>query len=234
MIISGDCLEAMKEIASGSIDAIISDPPYGITKNPWDSVVDLPAMWGEYNRIIKPNGAIILFGQGIFSARLILSNEKMYRYTIIWEKTKAGGFLNARRMPLAAHEDMLVFYKKLPTYNPQMEVGRPYVKTAMSDGDRKNYGNFSRTGTTKVNEGERFPRSVVKIANDNHGSLHPTAKPVELMEWLVKTYTNEDDLVLDSFAGSGSTGVACKNLNRNYILIEKEPEYVAIINKRLG
>ena len=229
----GDCLEKMQLIDDKSIDMICVDLPYGTTRNSWDSVIPFTDLWKQYERIIKDNAAMVFTGQSLFSAKLILSNEKLYRYSLIWEKTKAGGFLNANRMPLQAHEDILVFYKNLPTYNPQFEQGKPYTKKAITNGDGGNYGKFERAGVTNVNEGKRFPRSVIKIANDNHKSLHKTQKPIALMEYLIKTYSNENDLILDCCAGSGSTLVAAKNLNRRYIGIEKEKKYYDIIKERL-
>ena len=230
---NGDCLEEMKQIPDGSVDMVCADPPYAKTQNHWDSVVPLEPMWEQLKRIIKPNGTVVLFGQNTFTFKLGLSNEKMFRYTLIWEKTKAGGFLNANRMPLQAHEDVLIFYKKLPTYNPQFEVGKPYTKKAITNGDGKNYGKFDRVGSVSVNEGKRYPRSVIKVSNDNHGSLHPTQKPVALMEYLIKTYTNDGETVLDFTMGSGTTGCACVNLNRDFIGIEKDPEYYEIAKKRI-
>ena len=141
-LLFGDCLERMKEIPDGSVDMILTDPPYQKTQNSWDSVIPFEPMWEQINRVIKPSGAIVLFGQNTFTFKLGLSNQKMFRYTLTWEKTKAGGFLNAKRMPLQAHEDILVFYKKLPTYNPQFEEGKPYTKKAVTNGDGKNYGTF--------------------------------------------------------------------------------------------
>ena len=154
---NGDCLEIMKNISDKSVDMILCDLPYGTTHNKWDSQIPFDKLWSEYERIIKDNGAMVFTGQGLFSARMIVSNEKLYRYSLIWEKTKAGGFLNARRMPLQAHEDILVFYKKLPTYNPQMEEGKSYIKKAVTNGDGSNYGKFERIGQVNVNNGERFP-----------------------------------------------------------------------------
>lgn len=188
---------------------------------------------GGYKRVIKDNGAICLFGQGAFTANLIMSNISMYRYDLVWEKTKAGGFLNAKRMPLQAHENISIFYKKLPTYNPQMEQGKPYTKKAVTNGDGNNYGKFNRVGQVHRNNGERFPRSVIKISNDNHKSLHPTQKPVALLEYLIKTYTHESETVLDNCMGSGSTGVACKNLNRKFIGIELDENYFNIAKERI-
>jgi site-specific DNA-methyltransferase (adenine-specific) len=231
-IMQGDCLERMKEIPDGSVDAIICDPPYQKTQNKWDSIIPFDLMWEQLNRVIKPNGAIVLFGQNSFSFKLGLSNEKMFRYTLVWEKTNGGGFLNANRMPLQAHEDILVFYKKLPTYNPQFEAGKPYTKKPSTNSYGGNYGKHNKIGT--VNEGVRFPRSVIKFSNSNYGSLHPTQKPVALMEYLIKTYTNEGDTVLDFTMGSGSTGVACKNLNRNFIGIEKDPQYFETASERIS
>lgn len=230
---NGDCLELMCSIPDKSIDMILCDLPYGTTQNKWDSVIPFNLLWCQYRRIIKDNGAICLFGQGLFTANLICSNKEMYRYDLIWEKTKAGGFLNARRMPLQAHENISVFYKKLPVYNPQMEAGKPYIKKAVTNGDGKNYGKFDRVGEIAVNEGTRFPRSVIKISNDNHKSLHPTQKPVELLEWLIRTYTNENETILDNCMGSGSTGVACINTNRKFIGMELDNTYFEIAKKRI-
>lgn len=221
-LMKGDCLERMKEIPDGSVDMVLTDPPYQKTQNKWDSIISFDLMWEQLNRIIKSNGVVGLFGQNSFSFKLGLSNEKMFRYTLVWEKTKSGGFLNANRMPLQAHEDILIFYKRLPTYNPQFEVGKPYTKKAITNGDGGNYGKFDRVGKVSVNEGVRFPRSVIKMSNDNHGSLHPTQKPVALMEYLIKTYSNEGDVVLDFAAGSFTTGVACVNLNRKFIGVEMD------------
>ena len=230
---NGDCLELMCNILDKSIDMILCDLPYGTTQNKWDSVIPFNLLWCQYRRIIKDNGAICLFGQGLFTANLICSNKEMYRYDLIWEKTKAGGFLNARRMPLQAHENISVFYKKLPVYNPQMEAGKPYIKKAVTNGDGKNYGKFDRVGEIAVNEGTRFPRSVIKISNDNHKSLHPTQKPVELLEWLIRTYTNENETILDNCMGSGSTGVACVNTNRRFLGIELDNTYFESAKKRI-
>lgn len=224
-LIKGNCLDVMKDIPDCSVDMILCDLPYGITQNKWDSVIPFDSLWLEYNRIIKDNGAIVLFGQGLFSSRLACSNEKMFRYRLIWEKTKAGGFLNANRMPMQSHEELNVFYKKLPTYNPQMSEGEPYKRISVTNGDGKNYGKFSRIGMKKENCGTRFPRSVIRFKNDNHNSMHPTQKPIELLQYLIKTYTNEGDVVMDNCMGCGSTGVACKNTNRNFIGIEIDEDY---------
>jgi site-specific DNA-methyltransferase (adenine-specific) len=231
----GDCLEIMRNIPNETIDMILCDLPYGVTKNKWDSVINLDLLWEQYERVIVENGAIILFGQDKFSARLMLSNEKHHRYNLIWEKTSPTGHLNAKRMPLRSHEDLLVFYKKLPTYNPQKTVGHQRkVSTAKHKRNSKKTTNYGEHGLTTYDSTERYPKSVLTFATDKQKSaLHPTQKPVSLLEYLIKTYSNEDDLVLDNCAGSGSVGVACKNTNRNYLLIEKEKEYYDIILERL-
>ena len=229
----GDCLELMKDIPDGSIDMILCDLPYQKTQNKWDSILPFDSLWSLYDRLIKNNGAIVLFGQNSFSFKLGLSNEKLFRYTLVYEKSKAGGFLNANKMPLQAHEDILIFYKKTPTYNPQFNEGKPYIKKSVSNGDGNNYGTFNRVGGVNKNNGIRFPRSTIKFSNDNHKSLHPTQKPVPLLEYLIKTYTNKGETVLDNCMGSGSTGVAAKNLNRSFIGMELDAGYFEIAKKRI-
>jgi len=232
-IILGDCLDVMKNIPDKSIDMILADLPYGTTQNKWDTIIPFNLLWGGYERVIKTNGCIALFGQDKFMAKLMLSNEKYHRYNWIWHKTKGGGFLNANRMPLVYHEEIAIFYKKLPTYNPQFELGKPYVKKAVTNGDGRNYGKFDRIGTVNINDGKRYPKSVIIFSNDNHHSLHPTQKPVELLEYLIKTYTKENELVLDNTMGSGSTIIACINTNRNYIGIEKDENIFNIAKNRI-
>ena len=212
---------------------ILCDLPYGTTHNRWDAIIPFAPLWQQYERVAKVNAAIVLTGQSAFSAKLIISNEKTYRYSLIWEKTKAGGFLNAAKMPLQAHEDILIFYKKLPVYNPQYECGKPYAKKAVSNGDGGNYGKFERSGQTKINEGVRFPKSIISIANPNNSSLHPTQKPVALFEYLIKTYTNEGDTVLDNCMGSGTTAIACLNTNRFYIGFENNEKYYQLATERI-
>jgi len=233
VLLLGDCLDRMASIKDGSVDMVMTDPPYGTTQNKWDSVIPLVPMWEHLKRVIKPNGVIVLTSQSLFTAQIMVTSP-FFRYSLIWEKTKAGGFLNANRMPLQAHEDITIHYKKLPTYNPQKESGKPYIKKAVSNGDGGNYGKFERVGTINTNNGERFPRSVLKISNDNHGSLHKTQKPVALMEYLIKTYTNEGETVLDFTMGSGTTGVACVNTNRNFIGIERDAAYFQIALDRIN
>ena len=229
----GDCLERMNYIPDESIDMILCDLPYGVTSRcKWDVVLPFDKLWEQYNRIIKPNGCIALTATQPFSSVMVMSNPKMFRYDIIWEKTMAVGFLNAKRMPLRAHEIVNIFYKKLPTYNPQYTYGEAYNRVGGIVESKGVYNEIGFERNTR-NKTTRNPRSVVKISNPNHGSLHPTQKPVELFEYLIKTYTDEWDLVLDNAAGSGTTAIAAINTNRNYILIEKEEEYVKIAKERI-
>ena len=231
----GDCLEVMKTIEIGSIDAIITDPPYGTTACKWDSVIDFDLMWEQLNRIIKPNGAIVLFGSEPFSSALRMSNIKYYKYDWVWDKVnKFTGALNSSFMPMRCHENIIIFVNKgKPTYNKQLRYGKPYVSK-----QTKGHGGFTEYGNSKghitVNKGGRNPCSIIKIKADNkkESGLHPTQKPVELMEYLIKTYTNENETVLDFTMGSGSTGVAAKNLNRNFIGIEQDEKYFEIAKQR--
>ena len=225
----GDCLELMKDIPDKSIDMILCDLPYGTTKNKWDSVIPFEPLWEQYNRIIKDNGAIVLFSQMPFTVDLVASNYKDFRYEWIWEKLSASGHLNANRMPMKKHENILVFYKKLPTYNPQFTEGKPYVATYSTHSS--NYGK-QKDNITAINDGKRYPVDIIKFNNDR--CLHPTQKPVALLEYLIKTYTNEGEIVLDNCMGSGSTCVACVNTNRHYIGFELDPQYYDIACKRLA
>ena len=243
-VYQGDCLQVMKDISDKSIDMILCDLPYGVLNknNPhakWDSVISFDLLWEQYERIIKDNGAIVLTAQGMFSANLMKSNEKLWRYNLIWKKSnRVSGFLNANRQPMRNHEDILIFSKGQTIYNPQMTIGeKNHKKGGAGNSNEKQarngcYGGFKSTPTVETNE--KYPISIIDVDKEHPQKYHPTQKPVALFEYLIKTYTNEGDLVLDNCAGSGTTGVACKNLNRNYILIEKEPEYIDIINKRLN
>lgn len=233
-LLHGDCLELMKEIPDKSVDMILCDLPYGTTsKNKWDSVIPFADLWSAYNRITKDNGAVLLFGQPPFSSELIVSNKKMFRYEWVWQKTLPQGFLNANRMPLRASENIMVFYKKLPTYNPQMNDGKPYDKGIRKANCTTNYGDFGET-IAKNETGKRFPTNILSFSNSNHKNiLHPTQKPVPLLEYLIKTYTNEGETVLDNCMGSGSTGVACVNINRNFIGIELDDKYFQIAQQRI-
>jgi site-specific DNA-methyltransferase (adenine-specific) len=234
-IYQGDCLLIMPSIPDKSIDMILCDLPYGTTACFWDTVIPFEPLWVQYKRIIKDNGAIVLTASQPFTSALVMSNIKMFKYEWVWEKTHHQGFVNAKKLPMKAHENILVFYKNPPTYNPIMRLGEPYTKKHGNNGSKENYGGKEkRAGTTTVNNGNRFPKDVLLFGNGNYGSQHPTQKPVALFEYLIKTYTNEGDLVLDNCAGSGTTGVACKNLNRRYILIEKEEKYCRIAEKRIA
>lgn len=225
----GDCLEDMKLLADHSVDMILSDLPYGTTRNKWDSVIPLDRLWVEYRRIAKPNAAIVLTAAQPFTSILIGSQMGLFKYEWIWRKDNGTGFLNAKKQPLRNHESVLVFYAGQAAYVPQMREGKPYK--IKKGGETSNY-NPSGVVTTE-NRGERYPLTVISFKRDKD-KQHPTQKPVALFEYLIKTYTNEGDTVLDNCAGSGTTGVACTNTNRNYILMEKEPAYVEIIKKRLG
>lgn len=229
-VLHGDCLQLMKDIPDKSIDMILCDLPYGTTACKWDTIIPFEPLWEQYKRIIKDNGAIVLTASQPFTSALVMSNPKMFKYDLVWTKSEGTGFYNANRMPLRAHEDILVFYKKLPDYNPQKTEGKPYTAKRGSASDVYVGKDLMVTENTT---GDRHPLSW-KLFKKDKDKTHPTQKPVALFEYLIKTYTNEGDLVLDNCAGSGTTGVACKNTNRNYILIEKEQEYIDIINKRLA
>jgi site-specific DNA-methyltransferase (adenine-specific) len=227
-LLNGDCLELMKDIPDGSIDMILCDLPYGTTaRNKWDCILPYDLLWNEYKRVIKDNGAICLFAQLPFDKTLAISNLQMLRYEWIWKKQQGTGHLNAKKMPMKAHENILVFYKKLPTYNPQMTIGKPYI--CKSGKGSSNYRE-QRSVVTK-NQGVRYPLDVIEFKSDK--GLHPTQKPVALLEYLIKTYTNENETVLDNCMGSGSTGVACLNTGRNFIGMELDENYFKIAKARI-
>jgi site-specific DNA-methyltransferase (adenine-specific) len=231
----GDCLDLMQNIDNKSVNMILADLPYGLTnQNKWDTIIPFKPLWEQYERIIKDNGAIVLTASQPFTSMLVMSNIKMFKYSLVWQKTTSTGFLNAKKMPLRLHEDILVFYKSLPIYNPQKTTGhKPVHSYTKHTSDGTNYGN-TKMGIKGGGSTERYPTSILKFATDKQkSSLHPTQKPIALMEYLVKTYTNEGDLVLDNCAGSGTVGLACINNNRNFILIEKEENYCIIANKRI-
>jgi len=230
-LIKGDCLKEMDRlIAEGVIvDAIITDPPYGTTACKWDSVIPFDEMWKRLNKLIKPNGAIVLFGSEPFSSALRMSNIKNYKYDWVWEKEQGANFMNVKYQPYKVHENILIFSNKSHFYKPQKTKGKPYISGKGLSGEA--VGNVKKVQTK--NNGDRFPRSVQKFTTDKSKSKHPTQKPLELMEYLIKTYTNENELVLDFTMGSGTTGVACKNLNRRFIGIEKEKNYFNIAKKRI-
>ena len=231
----GDCLERMGEIPDGSVDMVLTDPPYGTTACKWDSIIQLEPMWEQLKRVIKPNGAIVLTASQPFTTILIASNMKMFRYLWVWEKKVPTGHLNANRMPMKWHEDAVVFYSKLPTYNPILRDGKGY-KVKLSDVHSENYGKQRNVGAS-TNDGSQYkPKDIIgPFANENGGGkLHNTQKPVALMEYLIKTYTNEGETVLDFTMGSGTTGVACKNLGRDFIGIEKDDKYFGIASERIN
>ena len=250
----GDCLEVMENISNKSVDMILCDLPYGCTaRNKWDVIIPFDKLWEQYKRIIKENGAIVLFGKQPFTSLMITSNPKMYKYNMVWRKNLKTGNLNAKKMPMGAFEDIMVFYKKSPTYNPQT-IPRTYQKPYGNTKNSKtlNYGVQKEELTCKpkdylmpddvidyeddVNIGDYELENemlYIKCVHNSTGKVHPTQKPVELLEWLIKTYTNENEIVLDNTMGSGSTGVACLNVNRRFIGIEKEEKYFETAKRRI-
>lgn len=234
----GDCLELMKDIPDKSIDMILCDLPYGATQNKKDIRLPFSELWKQYERIIKDNGAICLFAQGRFYVDLVNSKYPLFRYDLIWDKVLTSGFLNANRQPLRRHEQIAVFYKKMPTYNPQFSIGKPLhgkgQKYKISEVKNNNYGKFQQLEDTRKGSIEKYPTSIISTPKIHPSkTVHPTEKTVELLEYLIKTYTNENDLVLDNCMGSGSTGVACINTNRNFIGIELDKKYFSIANNRI-
>lgn len=232
-LMQGDCLELMANVPDNSVDMILCDLPYGTTRNKWDNIIPFDEMWEQYKRITKPTSAICLFAQMPFSAQLVMSNPKMFRYEWVLEKNHATGFLNAKKMPMKAHEALLVFYAKLPTYNPIMEEGGAY-HTSSRDKSSSCYGKFSHKENYCA--GGRYPRDVLKVQwrKPWGKTLHPTQKPVSICEYFIKTYSNEGDTVLDNCMGSGTTGVACVNTNRNFIGMEKDEKYFNIAYERIS
>ena len=228
----GDCLEIMPLIEDKSVDMILCDLPYGTTACKWDKIIPLEPLWKEYKRIIKDRGAIVLTASQPFTSILVMSNLEWFKYELIWIKTKASGHLDAKRKPMKKHENILVFCGNgFPLYYPQGLIDGEFKTGRNVNMENRVYGQYNNHG---VSTSGNYPKSIIEIANPSgSGHLHPTQKPVALFEYLIKTYTSERDLVLDNCAGSGTTGVACQNLNRDYILIEKEPKYYEIILKRL-
>lgn len=228
----GDCLELMKGIPDGSVDMILCDLPYGTTRNKWDAVIPLDLLWNQYERIVKENGAILLFAQTPFDKVLGCSNLKLLKYEWIWEKDNSTGFLNANKMPLKKTENILVFYKKPTVYNPQKTPGKPY-KCKRGSGSSSWVHDRTQGGYVTENNGERFPTNLIKF-NRDRDKFHPTQKPVALLEYLIKTYTNPGEVVLDNCVGSGSTCVAAVNTGRHYIGLELDPGYFEIAKKRIS
>ncbi|NKQ39020.1 MAG: site-specific DNA-methyltransferase [Methanosarcinales archaeon] len=253
-VIQGDCLEVMKEMPENSVDMVLCDLPYGTTQNKWDSVIDLDELWKHYNRIVKKDGAIVLTSQGIFTAKLILSNEKDFKYKIVWIKSKSTNFLNAKKQPLRKHEDICVFYKKPPNYSPQMTNGKEYDKGIRKDQYTGSYGEF-KPKHIKSN-GKRFPTDVIAFAEqekddfvyiktaESEGKVfHPTQKPVELGRYLIKTFSKPGDIILDNACGSGSFLLSAILENRRFIGIEKnvdvllhkvkQTDYIKVCSERI-
>jgi site-specific DNA-methyltransferase (adenine-specific) len=238
-LMHGDCLEKMAEIADGSVDMVLADPPYGTTACKWDSIIPLEPMWEHLKRVIKPNGAIIITSSQPFSSALVMSNVRMFKYDWVWRKPKGTGHLNAKKMPMNNYENISVFYKSQPTYNPQWTFSKPYTsaksgkvnKVASTEVSNKHFdGPSYRNGS----DGRRYPTRVQEFGVVERGTVHPTQKPVALMEYLIKTYTNEGETVLDFTMGSGTTGVACKSLNRSFIGIEKDDSYFEVASNRIS
>lgn len=230
----GDCLEVMASLPDKSIDMILCDLPYGTTQCKWDAVIPFNSLWIQYERLIKDHGAIVLTAAQPFTSALVMSNPSLFRYSLVWEKSKATGYLNSKKMPLRAHEDILVFYKKIPIYNPQMVNGEPYDK-GKAHRPTEVYREQKGEIHVKNDSGQRFPRSVLyfKTAESEGKVYHPTQKPVELFKYLIETYTNEGDIVLDNCIGSGTTAIACIHTNRKFIGIESEKKFYDITMQRI-
>ena len=232
----GNCLEVMKSIPDGSVDMILADPPYGTTACKWDSVIDLEEMWKELKRVVKPNGACVLFSAQPFTTNLIYSNMKCFKYSMVWKKSKCGSPLTAKYKPLTKHEDVNVFslHKKTLKYYPQMSEGKPY-KRKFTENKVNNMG-FGIKGVETDNKGTRHPTTILDYPQQwrRQDQVHPTQKPLPLLEYLIKTYTNENETVLDFTMGSGSTGVACVNTNRNFIGVELDENYFNIAESRIN
>lgn len=237
-LLQGGCLELMKTLPDNSIDMVLTDPPYGTTACKWDNLIDFAAMWAQVRRVIKENGAILLFGSEPFSSRLRLSMIKEFKHDWVWEKDKPSGFLNAKKYPMKAHELIHVFCAKVPRYNPQFSEAKA-MNTVNHGGNSQseNYGKYRKVENTRKNTTQRYPRDVLRFNTVNgqaKDKLHPTQKPVALLEYLIKTYTLEGETVLDFTMGSGSTGVACKNTGRDFIGIELDEKYFAIAKQRIA
>ena len=235
----GDCLELMKNIPDESIDLILCDLPYEVTRNKFDKRLPFNLLWKQYERVIKNNGAILLFAQGVFYVDLVNSNRKWYRYDLVWDKKLTSGFLNANRMPLRKHEQIAVFYKKLPTYNPQFSKGKPLHSKGsaykIKPVKNQNYGEFKASDDSRAGSEQKHPTSIISYQKPHPSkALHRTEKPVDLLEYLIKTYTNKKETVLDNCMGSGSTGVACLNTNRNFIGMELDGNYFNIAKERIN
>jgi len=234
-IICGDAIDEMSKLPDKSIDMILCDLPYGTTQCKWDTVIPFDSLWEQYRRIIKDKGVIVLTASQPFTSNLVMSNPKLFRYSLVWEKSKSTGYLNSKKMPMRSHEDILVFYKSLPIYNPQMVDGKPYDK-GKAHRPTEVYREQKGEIHVKNDSGQRYPRSVqyFKTAESEGVVYHPTQKPISLMEWLIKTYTNEGDIVLDNCIGSGTTAIACIRTNRKYIGIDIDESYINITTERIS
>lgn len=232
-IYNEDCLQGMKYIDDKSIDCIICDPPFGTTANHWDNVLPFSEMWKEYERIIKPDGNILLFGTGLFAYKLALSNEKLFRYELIWKKSKCGSPLTAKYMPLKRHENILVFGRPAAKYNPQMTEGAPYKRKYTPN--KVNNMQFGIQGVSTDNKGTRHPITILDFPQKwrRQDQVHPTQKPVELIEWLIRSYSDKGDIILDNCIGSGTTAIAALNTDRNFIGFEIEKSYYDIAQERI-
>jgi len=236
-ILLGDCLELMKDIPNGSIDMILCDLPYGTTKCKWDNIIPFDKLWEQYNRIIKPNGVVVLFGAEPFSSLLRRSNINGYKYDWVWVKSIPIGFLNVKKMPLKNTELISIFYNNQPTYNPQgvIKINKKRINDNSKNGNNKTGLSGHNGGKMKgayIQEYTNYPTQILNFSSER--GLHPTQKPIELFEYLIKTYTNEGDLVLDNTAGSGTTAIACLNTNRQFIVMEKDFNYFEKIKERVG
>lgn len=235
-LLVGDCLDRLSGVPAASVDLVIADLPYGTTRNKWDSVIDLSCLWSELHRVAKPSAAFVFTAQMPFTAALLMSNADQFKHHWIWEKTAATGHLNAKHSPMKAHEDVLVFARRRPTYNPQMTHGHVRkVSAAKSQKRDEDPGNWNQFGPSDYDSTSRYPRSVQLFAHDRQKlALHRTQKPQALIEYLIRTYSNEGELVLDPTAGSGTTGVAAAACGRRALLIEKDPEIAEVAATRLG
>lgn len=232
-LLLGDCLELMQTLPEKSVDAIITDLPYGTTQCKWDAVIPFEPMWAAVKRVLKPRGVFVTTASQPFTSRLIMSNPDWFRYEWVWDKRLPTGFLDANRKPMKRHENILVFCEGRTVYNPQKTAGEPYKKGASSK--TSIYHDFTTRKNVENLSGDRYPTSIIDISNANrNGDGHPTQKPVALYEYLILTYTNPGETVLDITAGSGTTGVACVKTGRNFIGMEKEPEYFAIMERRIA
>ena len=233
-LMRGDCLELMKQIPDDSVDMVLCDLPYGMTQNKWDAVIPFEALWAEYRRIRKPSAAIVLTAAQPFTSALIMSNPKEFKYQWVWDKVQPTGHLNAKKKPMRRHEDVIVFYAEQPIYNPQLTEGKVIKRTAGKAPQSTNYGHFESVGGDSGTT--RQPTTILQVSSGrspNARTVHPTQKPVALMEYLIRTYTNKGDTVLDNTMGSGTTGVACANTGRKFIGIEMDEKYFEIAKDRI-